>query len=186
VCAALLPRDFSDPLITDSKALSPAKRQVVFNKYKDHRIPYTLIEYTSEEIDDIGVGHALILAHRRALQALLPQAYGCLIVVDGFPHGTEAIDVAGSIGLPKADTLVPSVSLASILAKVTRDTQMAEFAKKYPGYGFEKHCGYGTKAHTEALQKLGPCKIHRKSYQPIKDFLTEKEGSSLADEFYSV
>jgi ribonuclease HII len=130
------------------------------------------VEFTSQQIDEIGVGEALIQAHRKALEGLLAQCKGtCLIVVDGFQYGTGSLNIPGSIGLPKADALIPSVSLASIIAKVTRDDMMVQAAQMYPGYSFAKNVGYGTKEHAEALKKLGPCPIHRRSYQPIKDLL---------------
>lgn len=173
VCSVLLPRTFNEPGIGDSKSLSPARRRTAYDRWtKTTPIPYHLVETTSQQIDEVGVGEALIRAHRQALLTLLPRASGsCLIIVDGFQHGTSSLGVPGSIGLPKADALIPSVSLASIIAKVTRDDMLVQAAQVYPGYGFAKHSGYGTKAHAEALQKLGPCAIHRRSYEPIRALL---------------
>lgn len=173
VCSVLLPRTFDEQGIADSKTLSPARRRTAYDRWtKTTPVTYKLVEFTSQQIDEIGVGEALIQAHRKALEALLPKAGpSCLIVVDGFQHGTSSLGIPGSIGLPKADNLIPAVSLASIIAKVTRDDMMVQAAQVYPGYGFAKHVGYGTREHAEALKKLGPCPIHRRSYQPIKDLL---------------
>jgi ribonuclease HII len=173
VCSVLLPRTFNEPGVADSKTLSPARRRTAYDRWtKTTPIHYHLVEFTSQQIDELGVGEALIRAHQKALKALLPKAGpSCLIVVDGFQYGTYSLCIPGSIGLPKADNLIPSVSLASIIAKVTRDDMMVQAAQMYPGYGFAKNKGYGTPDHAEALKKLGPCPIHRRSYQPIKDLL---------------
>jgi ribonuclease HII len=79
--------------------------------------------------------------------------------VPGFPHSHE--------GIVKGDGKVISIAVASIIAKVCRDRLMRRFAEEFPQYGFEKHMGYGTKQHLEALQKHGPCRIHRRSFQPV-------------------
>lgn len=181
VCSVLLPRNFNEPGVGDSKSLSAARRQTAYYRWtRTTPIPYKIVEYTSQQIDEIGVGEALIRAHRQALEALLPKAgSSCLIIVDGFQHGTHSLNVPGSIGLPKADTLIPSVSLASIIAKVTRDDMMTKAAEIYPGYGFAKHMGYGTASHAEALTKLGPCPIHRRTYEPIRRIL--EEGNRLTE-----
>jgi len=102
--------------------------------------------------------------------------YEPLTIVDG------KIPVEGAIALPKADLLIPAVSLASIIAKGTRDRIMTELSKVHPGYGFENHFGYGTPEHQAALEKLGPCSIHRRSYAPIAR-MSRPKGYTLEDIF---
>jgi ribonuclease HII len=94
------------------------------------------------------------------------------MVVDGLQYEGPHI-VPGAIGLPRGDQLVPACSMASILAKVTRDRMMVEVDKLYPGYGFADHKGYLCKKHQDALYALGPCPIHRRSYSPIKEMVRE-------------
>jgi len=173
VCSVLLPRGWVDPGVQDSKKLSRAQRECVYDRYtRATPVPYCVTWVQAPEIDAVGVWQALLAAHRACLTALLPLANGpVLIVVDGFPHGAESIGIDGCIGLPKADQLVPSCSLASILAKVSHDRYMQQQAAIYPGYGFGSHQGYGTAEHQRALAKKGPCPLHRKSYGPIKKLL---------------
>lgn len=177
VVALALPRDWQDPWgVTDSKKLSKTKRKKITDAVLAQPPAYSQVWVGSEEIDEKGVWQCLLEAHRKALTSVLEFVPGKpLIVVDGFPNGAEAIGVPGAIGLPKADLLVPPVSLASIIAKTTRDALMAAFDSRYPGYDFGKHSGYGTQKHTEALNRLGPCPIHRKSYSPIARLLQGKQ-----------
>lgn len=179
VVALALPRDWQDPWgVTDSKKLSKAKREKITQAVLLQPPVYSEVWVGHREIDEKGVYKCLLEAHRKALTSVLEFIPGNpLIVVDGFPQGAGAIGVPGAIGLPKADLLVPPVSLASIIAKTRRDALMVAYGKKYEGYGFESHMGYGTQKHQAALVKLGPCDIHRKSYAPIARLL--KESSSL-------
>ena len=118
-----------------------------------------LLFASQEEIDEINILQATFLAMRRAMDQLNPQPEFALI------DGNRETD----FGVPcktviKGDSLSANIAAASVLAKVTRDNWMMEAAEKYPGYGFEIHKGYGTKAHYAALEKLGPCPIHRRSF----------------------
>jgi ribonuclease HII len=181
VCAVALPRGFNEPGIGDSKKLSEIQRGRVFDRFtKSTPVRHHLVWVHHQAIDQEGVWKALLRAHREALTTVLAQVAGSTLrVVDGFPNGTDGIGVPGAIGLPKADMLVPAVSLASIIAKVTRDRHMHELAGQYPGYGFASHKGYGTPEHQRALQEKGPCEIHRKSYAPIKNATFEQEEDPL-------
>jgi ribonuclease HII len=182
VCAVAVPRGFNEPGIGDSKKLSKAQRERAYDRFtRTTPVRHHLVWVEHTAIDQEGVWKALLRAHREALTTVLATITGpSLRVVDGFPHGTKEIGVEDAIGLPKADQLVPAVSLASILAKVSRDRVMREFAAKYPGYGFDAHKGYGTPEHQQALRENGPCEIHRKSYAPIRDLLRQKSTSYIA------
>jgi ribonuclease HII len=177
VCATLVHRSWSAPGVGDSKGLTPKKREQAFERYS-RSAPHHVVWVDPERIDQMGVYQALLAAHREALEALLPQAKSApLIVVDGFPNGTvRLIGVPGAIGIPKGDQLIPAISLASIIAKVTHDRHMAEQAKTYPHYGFSTNMGYNSPQHQVGLAERGPCPIHRRSYAPVAKSL-ERFGS---------
>lgn len=163
VGAAILPEGFTHDLINDSKKLSEKKRELLYEEIAaDSSIQWSVVLVEPEEIDEVNILRATHLGMERAVAALGVKPGLCLI--DGlplprFPYPHE--------GIVKGDSKSLSIATASIFAKVTRDRVMREAAKKYPGYGFEKHKGYGTKAHLEALRTLGPCPIHRRSFQPV-------------------
>jgi ribonuclease HII len=159
-----------DPQIKDSKKLSKAQREKVFERYwGDPRFAVGVGVVESWDIDTLGAHKALKLAHRKAIYGTFDRLT-CkpTVVVDGIvdPELNQE-DVERLILLPKADNLVPAVSLASIFAKVLRDRRMSEYDLEYPGYNFTKHSGYGVPEHSRALELRGPCKIHRFSYAPI-------------------
>lgn len=175
VCAAIISREW--PLaatVTDSKKLSHTRRVALSKKILGSALCH-IIQVSAEDVDEQGVYKALLDAHTRAIQGVRAkhEAQGCLgtdlVVVDG------TLPIEGAISLPKADGLIPAVSAASIVGKVFRDIQMEKLAEEYPGYGLEKHKGYGVPAHLTALEKLGPCDIHRKSYAPIRRLLEATE-----------
>lgn len=168
VCAAMvvLPTNFKIPGLDDSKKLSRKKRQKLYKEIIEHAITYGIGMASPEEIDKINILEATRLAFDRALKQLNPEPDYILLDCIKLPKLLE-------LGIPhqafvKGETISASVAAASILAKESRDLLMEEMALKYPGYGFEKHMGYGTKLHIDCLNKLGPCEIHRKSYAPIK------------------
>lgn len=166
-------------LIRDSKKLSEKQREEIFDFISEHfYIGTGLCDH--ETIDRINILEASFLSMKKAIQQLkrnVQQATSdkgqedarYIILVDGnkqIPNLTmEQYAVIGG------DKLVKSISAASIAAKVTRDRMMMEFALKYPQYGLDKHKGYGTKVHMDALTKYGPCEIHRKSFAPVKKAL---------------
>lgn len=163
VGAAIVPEDFSHPLINDSKKLTEKRREALYDElYDDESIRWEVCLVEAEEVDEVNVLRATHLGMERAVKALGLKPGMCLIdglAVPNFPYPQEAI--------VKGDGKSLSIATASIFAKVTRDRVMREAAERYPGYGFEKHKGYGTKGHLEALRTLGPCPIHRRSFQPV-------------------
>ena len=178
VCAVAAPITWpGDPMVKDSKKLSSAQRKAIYDKYwLDDRFVISPVIVESDEIDKIGIKTALVQAHKKAIEGTYWRL-SCepVIIVDGLVNP----GVPGCICLPKADDLVPVVSLASCIGKHIHDTKMAEYAKLYPGYGFDSNQGYGTAAHRMALAKLGVCPIHRKSYTPIAKILEEAETQDL-------
>lgn len=163
VGAAIIPADFSHPVINDSKKLTEKKREALYDELIEHPdIRWTVSLVEADEVDEVNVLKATHLGMARAVEALGVEVGMCLIdglAVPNFPYPHE--------GIVKGDSKSLSIATASIFAKVTRDRIMREAAVRYPGYGFEKHKGYGTKAHLEALRALGPCEIHRRSFQPV-------------------
>lgn len=161
VCAAavILPADEEIPGLNDSKKLSDKKRRELYPIIKEKAVAYGIAFADHSEIDGINILQATYLAMERALTQLKVRPDIALI------DGNRAKD----FGLPvqtvvKGDSLSASIAAASVLAKVTRDDFMLEMAEKYPGYGFEIHKGYGTKAHYAALEALGPSPIHRMTF----------------------
>ena len=161
VCAAavILPKGLVIPGLNDSKKLSDKRRRELFPIIQQEAVSFGIAFASQEEIDEINILQATFLAMRRAMEQLNPQPEFDLI------DGNRETD----FGVPcktviKGDSLSANIAAASVLAKVTRDNWMMEAAEKYPGYGFEIHKGYGTKAHYAALEKLGPCPIHRRSF----------------------
>jgi len=150
--------------LKDSKKLSKKQREILDAEIRISALGYGLGWVTPAELDQVGLTEAVRLAMERAL-AGIKQTYTELIV-DGnfnfFPKNPLATALVG------ADNIVPAVSAASIIAKVARDKYMADAATTFPGYAFEKHVGYGTAAHASALQNLGVCKLHRRSFKPIQ------------------
>ncbi len=161
VCAAavILPRHLMIPGLNDSKKLSDRKRRELFPIIQSQAIAYGIGFASQQEIDEINILQATFLAMRRALVCL-----GCkadLALIDGNRETDFGLPVQTVV---KGDSRSANIAAASILAKVSRDDVMLEMAKQYPGYGFEIHKGYGTKAHYAALAELGPCEIHRRSF----------------------
>ena len=169
VCAAavILPDHLELPGLNDSKKLSDKKRRELFPLIKEQAIAYGIGLADEKEIDEINILQATFLAMERAIAQLEGKAD--LALIDG--------NRAKDFGLPvktvvKGDSLSASIAAASILAKVTRDDMMEAYANDYPGYGFEIHKGYGTKAHYAALTEKGPSPIHRMTF--LKKFYGEK------------
>ena len=158
VCAAavILPPNIDIPGLNDSKKLSDKKRRELFPIIQDKALAYGIAFADHKEIDSINILQATYLAMERAISQLQIRPEFALI------DGNRAKD----FGLPvktvvHGDSLSASIAAASILAKVTRDDWMEDIAAKYPEYKFDIHKGYGTKAHYEALDRYGPCEIHR-------------------------
>ena len=145
--------------LNDSKKLTEKKREKLFDEIKSKAIAYSIAEASVEEIDSMNILEATLLAMRRAIEGLSIKADFALIdgnICRDFPLPAKAI-----IG---GDARSYSIAAASILAKVTRDRMCIELDVQYPEYGIAKHKGYGTKAHMDALRRLGPTPIHRKQF----------------------
>lgn len=153
--------------LKDSKKLSKKQREKLDAEIRVSALGYGLGWVTPAEIDELGLTKAVGLAMERAL-SYITQAYSELIVDGNYNYFAGNPLARAVIG---ADNLVPAVSAASIIAKVARDKFMADAATTFPGYAFEKHVGYGTKAHASALQTLGLCDMHRRSFKPIQALL---------------
>lgn len=152
--------------LKDSKKLSKKQRELLTELIKVEA-KYSLGWVSHSEIDAIGLSAATTLACQRAIENL--NADYDEIIIDG---GINFLpDNPKATCLIKADDTVPAVSAASIIAKVMRDNFMAEQAVQFPKYGFEKHVGYGTKIHIDALKQFGPTRIHRMSYKPLQVYL---------------
>lgn len=173
VVSVRVPRHWQGPPgLTDSKKLTPAKREALAERLiGDPQVMIRRVWYLAPEIDRVGVYRACIEAHQ-----IVHEGTTGLHIADG------NLDLGPHIvSLPKADLLIPAVSAASVIAKVARDREMTTLGAAHPGYGFPEHKGYGTPAHQEALTKLGPCKIHRRSYAPVQQALQAAEARAQAD-----
>ena len=169
VCAAavILPANAEIPGLNDSKKLSDKKRRELYPIIKEQAIAYGIAFADHHEIDDINILQATYLATERAINQLSVKPE--LALIDGNRAKDFGIPVQTVV---HGDSLSASIAAASVLAKVTRDDYMLKMAEEYPGYDFEIHKGYGTKAHYAALTKLGASPIHRMSF--LKKFYGEK------------
>jgi ribonuclease HII len=152
--------------IGDSKTISEKKREKLAIEIKQKSRAWSIAQVSHEEIDEINILNASLLAMQRAVMALSIKPDH--VQVDGNRCPEFACSVEAII---KGDALIPAIGAASILAKVVRDAVMIEMDLIYPGYGFAKHKGYPTKQHREAMAGLGPCEIHRRSYAPVRKYL---------------
>ena len=161
VCAAavILPKGLEIPGLNDSKKLTDKRRRELMPIIKEQAIAYGIAFASHEEIDEINILQATFLAMERALEQLKIRPE--LALIDGNRQKDFGINVETVI---KGDSRSANIAAASVLAKVTRDDYMEAMATEYPGYGFEIHKGYGTKAHYEALRNLGPRPIHRMTF----------------------
>ena len=161
VCAAavILPRGLEISELNDSKKLSEKKRDELFEVIKESAVSYGIAFATVEEIEEMNILSATMLAMNRAIAQLEPQPQ--LALIDG--NRNKEIKINSQCVI-KGDAKCADIAAASILAKVTRDRYMLEMASMYPEYHFEKHKGYGTKLHYEALREHGPSEIHRMSF----------------------
>ena len=161
VCAAavILPEHLEIPGLTDSKKLTDKKRRALFPVIQEQAIAFGIGFASEQEIDEINILQATFLAMRRAMELL--KVRPDLALIDGNRETDFGLPVHTVI---KGDSLSLNIAAASVLAKVSRDDVMLRLAETYPAYGFDIHKGYGTRAHYEALEKIGPCPIHRKSF----------------------
>ena len=150
--------------VDDSKKLSRKKRRLIYDQLRDiEGVNYALGIVEAKEIDEINILQASHLAMRKAVKEM--KVKPDYLLIDGLPVPGFEQD---SRSIVKGDSRSVSIAAASILAKEFRDDLMTEYSKKYPEFGFEKHMGYGTKLHMEALKNCGPCPLHRRSFAPVR------------------
>lgn len=168
VAAVILKDPFSKELsqVKDSKELTEAKREQLFEIIIENCIDYNIVEITPDEIDQLGLHKCNIEGMRRAVMGLKTSAE--YVLTDGYPIPGLTIP---NLSVWKGDKVAISISAASILAKVSRDRIMVELDKKYPNYGLANHKGYITALHTDAIKKYGVLPIHRKSFANISAIL---------------
>lgn len=165
VCAAavILPRELELAYLNDSKRVTPRRREVLYRQITEQAVSWSVAWAQPGEIDRLDILNARILAMERAVSQLSPAPD--LVLVDGNrDHGSRCALTAPHRLEIRGDGRSASIAAASILAKVSRDHLMEEMDRAYPGYGFARHKGYPTRAHYEALDRLGPCPIHRASF----------------------
>ena len=170
--AVILPPDFHLYGLTDSKKLSEKKRDSLYQQITE-QCDWSVAEASSIEIDQINILQATMLAMKRAIIDLQEEysKYRGKTIFNVMVDGNHCPDIANCIAIVKGDLSEPTISAASIIAKVTRDRQMRELDSQYPQYGFALHKGYGTRKHILALSKYGPIQgIHRHTFSPIKEF----------------
>ncbi|MCF6440440.1 ribonuclease HII [Pseudoalteromonas luteoviolacea] len=171
VVTAAVILDPSKPIagLTDSKKLSEKKRNVLAEEIKEKALCYCIARATVDEIDELNILHATMLAMKRAVEGLsIPAEF---VFIDGNRVPDISIPAQAVV---KGDSLVEEISAASILAKVTRDNEMIELDAQYPQFGFAGHKGYPTKAHFEALAQHGITPHHRKSFKPVQRIIAEQ------------
>nr|WP_064495832.1 ribonuclease HII [Pseudomonas chengduensis] len=168
VVTAAVILDPARPIIglNDSKKLSEARREALFDEIREKAQAWCIARAEVEEIDRLNILHATMLAMQRAVEGL--SVTPRLALIDGNRCPKLAVPSAPVV---KGDSRVPAIAAASILAKVSRDREMVEMDRLYPGYGIAGHKGYPTPVHLEALQRLGATPIHRRSFAPVRALL---------------
>ncbi len=168
--AVVLDPEIAIAELNDSKKLTERARQRCCEQIKLHARAWAVGRASVQEIDELNILQASMLAMQRAVGALALQPE--FVFVDGNRCPVWGYRSQAVVG---GDALVPEIAAASIIAKVTRDEEMLAMELRYPGYGFAKHKGYPTAVHIQALQKLGPCPIHRRSFGPVARTLAAAE-----------
>ena len=155
--------------LADSKALNPAARERLYRRIRDRALAVGVGWAEAGAVDAVNVLQATLMAMSQAVAGLRPPPE--VVLVDGTAAPPLPVPCRT---IPKGDALVPLISAASIVAKVTRDRLMADLAGRYPEYGFERHKGYGTADHQAALRRHGPCPVHRTTFAPVRAALHER------------
>ncbi len=172
----VLPVDYHNDMINDSKKLTDKERRVLFEEIKKVAIAYSVILVPVETIDEINILEADRLGMETCLTEIMKKTQVDYLITDYMKLHTKI----PTLSIAKGDATSLSVAAASILAKVTRDDYMIELDKKYPQYQFKKNKGYGTKAHLEALKQYGYVfKVHRLTFEPIKSMVNHTEQLKL-------
>jgi ribonuclease HII len=172
VIAAAVILDPENPVIglKDSKQLTPSRREALYLEITQKAIAWEVGRAGVEEIDRLNILQATLLAMRRAVVRLSPPAR--YVLVDGNQCPRLDCPVEAVVG---GDSTIAAISAASIIAKVTRDREMVELDRRYPGYGLARHKGYPSREHLLALQRLGVTPLHRRSYAPVRKLLSKEE-----------
>ena len=173
--AVILPEGWECPGLTDSKKLSAQRRNALDARIRNEAVAWSLGRAEAAEIDELNIHAATLLAMQRAVAGLEPVPAHLLVdgrFTPGGPWTAEAI-VGG-------DGTVAAISAASIIAKVARDALLVDLHVQYPDYGFDRHAGYPTAFHREALARLGPCPEHRRSFAPVARALAVRDGQKEA------
>lgn len=157
--------------LNDSKKLTEARREKLFDEIREKALSWHIARAEVEEIDELNILHATMLAMQRAVEGL--SITPNLAMIDGNRCPVLTMPAEAVV---KGDSKVPAIAAASILAKVSRDREMAAFELQYPGYGIGGHKGYPTSVHLEALERLGPTPIHRRSFGPVRRAYEAREG----------
>ncbi|MGL6009320.1 MAG: ribonuclease HII [Culicoidibacterales bacterium] len=174
VCAVILPEDVSILGLDDSKKLSEKKREILYTQIVEQALAICIIEKDAQAVDASNIYRITQTAMYEAIQQLsITPDY---VLIDAMPLPELVLDHTSII---KGDGKSQSIAAASIVAKVTRDRMMVAYSHTYPVYGFEKHKGYGTKQHLEALAQHGACPLHRQSFAPVAN-LTPKATAQLS------
>jgi len=170
VVAAAVILNPSKPIkgLNDSKKLSAKRRDALFDEIQDKALCLCVAQASVQEIDELNILRATLLAMQRAVAGL--RLAPAKVLVDGNQLPMLPVLCEAVVG---GDALIAEISAASILAKVQRDRWCAEVDLTWPAYGFAKHKGYGTAAHMQALQEHGPCELHRRSFAPIAKLLNQ-------------
>jgi len=173
VVAAAVILDPKRPIrgLRDSKQLPAERREVLALRIRERAIAWAVAEADHEEIDLINILQATLLAMKRALLQLRHRP--TMIMIDGncSPYLFDCFADCNVRTVVGGDAILPSISAASIIAKTHRDALMVGMCARYPGYGMSQHFGYGTPQHLRALADLGPCPIHRRSFNPLRSWL---------------
>jgi len=169
----VLPENYSNGLINDSKKLSPSLRKKLFPQICQDALAWSIVSVGQRRIDRINIREATRLAMGLAADKVAEQIRqlnrtGIHCLVDG---NTEMISKLSQQTVVKGDSRVMSIAAASVLAKERRDQLMQDLEQKYPGYGLGGHKGYPTKKHREAIKAIGPSRVHRKSFAGVKEFV---------------
>ena len=157
--------------LTDAKKLSEKKREALYEQITSECL-WSIAQSSSNEIDQINILEATMLAMKRAVEKLKTELANNSQINSVLVDGNRCPDIENCRAIVKGDLTVPAISAASVIAKVTRDRQMVNLDQAYPGYGFARHKGYGTKAHLEALKNFGPIEgQHRFTFAPVKKLI---------------
>lgn len=175
IAAAVVLRS-NEPIdgLDDSKKLTAVRRQQMDSEIRQHALSWSLGRAEVEEIDELNILNATLLAMRRAFEKI--SVHVDVALVDGLHDPGLACQTIPVVG---GDSRFPVISAASIIAKVARDCEMVELSQQFPQYGFESNKGYGTSQHLTALQAYGPCKVHRRTFAPVHDLLKSTKSTQV-------